>query len=213
MRRFTRLLPLVAVLVPAVAFAQRSNERYADTLSLASRNIISLGFGLTGARDASTTGTQATTHATGELGYLGYEHYVHPQAAIDISAGVLSTDTFAQAGRSHVNTITPILFGVRYSPEPIALSRTLRPFLSLAAGPYVHTVADASDLIAASSTNETAAGARFGAGADWFVARHFMLRAEADYHAVGSFEHPDALTEHASGFGFGLGMGFVWGGR
>jgi Outer membrane protein beta-barrel domain len=208
MRR-TAIPLLVSLLVPGLVFAQRSG----DTLSLAGKNIISLGFGLTGARDATATGTQASTHATGGLGYMGYEHYVHPQAAVDISVGVLSTDTFEQAGRSHTNAITPILIGVRYSPEPIALSRTLRPFLSLAAGPYVHTVADASDLIAASSTTETAAGARLSAGADWFVARHFMLRAEADYHAVGSFEHADALTEHASGFGFGLGMGFVWGGR
>jgi hypothetical protein len=40
-----------------------------------------------------------------------------------------------------------------------------------------------------------------------------MLRAEGDYHAVGSFAHADALTENASGFGMGFGMGFVWGGR
>jgi len=91
--------------------------------------------------------------------------------------------------------------------------RTLRPFLSLAAGPYVHSVADASAFGATSTTTETAAGARFGAGADWYVARHFMLRAEGDYHAVGSFAHADALTENASGFGMGFGMGFVWGGR
>jgi len=195
--------------VPAIAIAQRSD----DTLSLAGKNIISLGFGLTGARDASATGTQSSTHATGGLGYIGYEHYVHPQAAVEVSVGVLSTDTFEQAGRSHANTITPVLFGIRYTPAPLALSRSLRPFVSLAAGPYVHEVADASDFGVASTSTETAAGARFGAGVDWHVARHFMLRAEGDYHAVGSFEHPDALTQNASGFGFGLGMGFVWGGR
>jgi outer membrane protein with beta-barrel domain len=208
MRR-TALPLLVSLFVPGLALAQRSD----DTLSLAGKNIISLGFGLTGARDATATGTQSSTHATGELGYIGYAHYVHPQAAVEINVGVLSTDTFEQAGRSHANTITPVLFGVRYSPEPVALTRSLRPFLSLGAGPYVHTVADASDFGTVSSTTETAAGARLGAGIDWYVARHFMLRAEGDYHAVGSFEHPDALTENASGFGFGFGMGFVWGGR
>jgi hypothetical protein len=208
MRR-TAIPLLVSLCVPALAHAQRSN----DTLSLAGKNIISLGFGLTGARDATATGTQASTHATGELGYLGYGHYVHPQAAVEITVGVLSTDTFEQAGRSHANTITPVLFGVRYSPEPIALTRSLRPFVSLAAGPYVHTVADVSDFGTASTTTETTAGARLGAGVDWYVARHFMLRIEGDYHGVGSFEHPDALTENASGFGFGFGIGIPWGGR
>lgn len=210
MRRIALSLGL-ALIAPAVLFAQRSG----DTLSLAGKNIISLGIGLTGARDAtvSANGIDASTHSTGELGYMGYEHYVHPQASINVMVGVLSTDTFVQAGRSYANTIAPVLFGVRYSPEPIALTRALRPFLSVAAGPYIHSVEDASAFGTVSSTTETAAGARLGAGADWYVARHFLLRAEADYHAIGSFDHPDALTDHASGFGFGFGMGFVWGGR
>jgi hypothetical protein len=208
MRRTTLFFAL-ALLAPAALHAQRSG----DTLSLAATNIISVGVGLTGARDASVAGTTTSTHATGELGYVGFERYVHPQAAIEINIGVLSTDTYVQAGRSYANTITPVLFGIRYSPESIALTRTLRPFVALAAGPYVHSVADASALGAVSSTTEAAAGARFGVGADWFVARHFLLRVEGDYHAVGAFDHPDALTDHASGFGFGFGMGFVWGGR
>lgn len=205
--RHTPLRILIPLLVPGVIAAQSS-----DTLSLAGRNIISLGVGLTGARDNTATASQVSTHATGEVGYLGFSHYVHPQAAVDITIAVLNTDTFEQAGTSHTNTITPILFGIRYSPEPLALSRTFRPFVSVAGGPYIHTVTDAN-FGSATTTTETAAGARFGAGADWFVARHFMLRAEGEYHAVSSFDHPDALTEHASGFGFGFGIGFVWGGR
>lgn len=205
--RFTALRILIPILVPTLLTAQGS-----DTLSLAGKNIVSIGIGLTGARDNNVTGNQTSTHATGEVGYLGFAHYVHPQAAVDITVAVLNTDTFEQGGSSHTNTITPILFGIHYSPEPLALSRTFRPFLSIAAGPYVHTVADAN-FGSTTTTTETAAGARFGAGADWFVARHFMLRAEGEYHAVSSFDHPDALTEHASGFGFGFGVGFVWGGR
>jgi hypothetical protein len=205
--RYKSLRILIPLLVPSLVVAQGS-----DTLSLAGKNIISIGVGLTGARDNVATGTQSSTHATGEVGYLGFSHYVHPQAAVDITAAVLSTDTFAQGSTSHTNTITPILFGIHYSPEPLALSRSFRPFLSIAAGPYIHTIADATNTTA-TTTTETAAGARFGAGADWFVARHFMLRAEGEYHAVSSFDHPDALTDHASGFGFGFGMGFVWGGR
>jgi hypothetical protein len=203
------LAGFVPLLIPVALFAQSSS----DSLSLRTKNIISLGIGLTGARDETATFGGTSTHATGELGYLGYERYVHSQASIGVTVAVLNTDSFTQGGRSYTNTITPILFGVRYTPEPLALTRTLRPFMSVAAGPYVHTVADASSFGSVTTTTESAAGARFGAGADWFVARHFMLRVEGDYHAVGSFDHPDALTDHASGFGFGFGMGFVWGGR
>ena len=149
MRR-TATTMLVSLFVPTLALAQRSD----DTLSLAGKNIISLGVGLTGARDASATGTQASTHATGGLGYIGYGHYVHPQAAIEVNVEVLSTDTFEQAGHSHTNTITPVLFGIRYSPAPVALTRAVRPFVSVGAGPYVHTVADANDFGTVSATTE-----------------------------------------------------------
>ena len=66
MRRTATAL-LVSFIVPAVAFAQRSD----DTLSLAGKNIISLGVGLTGARDVSATGTQSRTHTNEEHGYNG----------------------------------------------------------------------------------------------------------------------------------------------
>src|SRR5512146_341972 len=125
--RFNSLRILIPLLVPSVVLAQST-----DTLSLAGRNIISIGIGLTGARDNTASGNQSSTHATGEVGYLGFSHYVHPQAAVDITAAVLNTDTFEQAGTSHTNTITTILFGIHYSPEPLALSRTFRPFLSIA---------------------------------------------------------------------------------
>jgi hypothetical protein len=50
-------------------------------------------------------------------------------------------------------------------------------------------------------------------GANWFVARHFVLDIQGDYHAVGAFDHPDAVTTKPSGFGMTFGLGFSWGGR
>jgi hypothetical protein len=108
--------------------------------------------------------------------------------------------------------ITPILFGVSYSPRALALTTSLRPFVSAAVGPYVHTVSDAGPGTA-NSTSESVAGARFAAGANWFVARHFLLSLEGDYHAVGRFSRQDAATSKASGFGMLLGFGFSWGGN
>jgi hypothetical protein len=60
---------------------------------------------------------------------------------------------------------------------------------------------------------ESVAGARFAAGTNWFVARHFMLSVEGDYHAVGRFSRQDAITAKPSGFGMSFGFGFSWGGK
>jgi hypothetical protein len=76
----------------------------------------------------------------------------------------------------------------------------------------VHNVSDATPGTVSTLT-ETTAGARLAAGADWFAGRHFVMGLEGDYHAVGHFDHPDALTSHASGFGMSLSLGFAWGGR
>lgn len=72
---------------------------------------------------------------------------------------------------------------------------------------------DVSAFGGTTTTTETVGGARVGAGVNWYAARHFLLSLDGDYHAVGEFDHPDAVTDKASGFGVSLGLGFVWGGR
>ena len=198
----------LALGLPALAHAQS----VPDTLSLAGRSNVMIGIGLTGARDATASGTQTSTHTTGEVGSLAFQHWLRPAVAISISASVLNADATTSGGRSHTNAITPLLFGVSYSPPALALSPSLRPFVAAAAGPYFHVVADAG-LGSASSTTESAPGARLALGTHWFVARHFVLSVEGDYHAVGDFAHRDAVTAQATGFGMAMGIGFGWGGR
>ncbi len=202
------ILLCAAVLAPISLRAQGTP----DTLSLLGRKSISLGFGLTGARSTSASGGTVATHTDGQVGSLAYNQYIRRQLGIEIEVAVLNTDSFVQAGRTHTNSITPVLFGFTLAPAPFAITRTVRPFFAAAVGPYIHTVSDVS-AIGVSTTTETVAGARFGAGINWYAARHFLLSVEGKYHAVGDFDHPDAATEKASGWGISLGVGFVWGGR
>lgn len=206
--RVTSTLFLIVGL-PVAAYAQSNT----DSLSLAGRTNIMLGIGLTGARDASSTaGGLSSTHTTGEIGSFAFNHWVRPEIAVQISASVLNADASSIGGSDHTNAITPVLFGVSYSPRALALTNTIRPYISAAAGPYIHTVADATP-DTATTTTESVAGARVALGANWFVARHFMMSLETDYHTVGRFEHRDAGTAKASGFGVSLGFGLVWGGK
>ena len=205
--RLASSLLLVSLAVPATAHAQAAT----DTLSLAGRNVIALGIGLTGARDATASGGSASTHTTGQVASIAFTHFERRQLAIEISAAVLDADTKASPGYAYNSAVLPVLFGLSYSPRELALTTSVRPFVSAAVGPYFHSVNIASATGVTSSTTESAAGARFGAGVNWYVARHFMLQLEGDYHAVGSFEHPDALTQKPSGFGLSFGFGFMWG--
>jgi hypothetical protein len=206
--RINQLIVLAALAMPLSARAQGSS----DTLSLQGRSIIALGFGLTGTRSVTTSPGIVAEHASGQVGSLGFAHWFRPTVAVEISTSVLNADQTVSGGNVHDNALLPILFGVSVSPQAMAMSRSIRPYASVAAGPYIHAV---SDVRAGSTTNstETVAGARLALGANWFVARHLVLGLEGNYHAVGKFDHPDAVTEKPSGFGMLASFGFAWGGR
>jgi len=205
-----RLRPLVVaagLVVPGAAFAQA-----ADSLNLQGRSVIVLGIGLTGSREATASATGVTTHADGDVGSIGFRHFVTPRAAVEITAAFSSASATTVAGRLEANAVTPILFGLRVAPRALALGPSLRPFVSAAAGPFVHSMA-AAFAASASDQLETAPGARVAAGADWLIGRHFELGVAGSYDAVGTFDHPDATTRGASGFGMTLAFGVAWGGR
>jgi opacity protein-like surface antigen len=197
-----------ALAVPISLHAQRSS----DTLSLLGRKAISVGLGLTGARSTTTSGGTTATHTDGQVGSLSYNQYIRRTVGIEIEGAVLNADSFVQPGRTHTNSITSLLFGVTFAPASLAITRNLRPFFAAGVGPYIHTTTDLTTS-GVTTSSETVAGARFGAGINWYAARHFLMNVEAKYHAVGDFDHPDAVTDRASGWGVALGLGVVWGGR
>src|SRR6185503_4028775 len=96
-----------ALVAPSFLHAQRS-----DTLSLDGRKTITLGVGLTGARNTTTVGGTTASHTDGQVGSLSYNQYIRRQLGIEIEVAVLNADSFVQPGRTHTNSITPLLFGV-----------------------------------------------------------------------------------------------------
>jgi hypothetical protein len=204
--RFITSALIVIVGLPVVAGAQT------DSLSLTGRSNLMIGVGLTGERSTTASGGQSSVRTKGEAASFSFNHWVRPEVGVIISASLLSASSSAgfSAGGATANAIVPLLFGLSYSPRALALSSSIRPFVSAAAGPYIHTVADANPA-GAENYSETVPGARIAAGANWFVARHFTVLLEANYHAVGKFERQDAVTKDPSGFGMNVGFGFAWG--
>ena len=193
--------------LPVVAHAQSP-----DTLSLEGRNALSVGFGLNGSSSSSASADGTASHSDGQVAAIAFNHWIRPTIAFEVTAAVLGAEATAAPGRTYNNSLTPLLLGFSVSPRSFAITRTLRPYLSAAVGPYIHTVSQVSG---GSTSNEveSSAGARLGVGANWFVARHFLVGLEGDYHAVHKFDHPDALTMDPSGFGLLFKLGFAWGGK
>jgi hypothetical protein len=199
-------LAILAVLIPAVLSAQS-----ADSLSQRGRTLVAVGVGLTGNRDASADASKLSARGNGQVASLAVTHFVKSSVAIDISAAVLDENDFVSGTRAHHEEVSPVLFGVNWSPASLAVSSELRPFVSLVAGPYIHQMDDAA-VTGARASMQTVLGARLGAGANWYVARHFALQVEGDYHAVPAFDAVDGVRRNVSGFTLSLGLGVAWGG-
>lgn len=205
--RLTNASLMFAMVAPMAAYAQSSN----DSLNLLGRTTLSVAVGLTGSTTESVSGSQVSSHTSGQVGSLALNHWVRPELAFGISAALLNADATTGGTSTHSAAIMPVLFGLSLSPRMLAVSSSIRPYISAAAGPYIHAVSDVSSN---SSTGfvESVAGAKLATGVDWLFARHVFTRLEGDYHAVGSFAHTDALTTGANGFGLSLGIGVAWGG-
>jgi hypothetical protein len=198
-------LALVALGMPAILAAQSI-----DTLSLDGRSSINLGIGLTGRRVASAGFSGVDAHFTGELGSLGFAHWINPEVALTISVASLGGESNVSGLNVTANAITPVLFGVSYSPRALAVSRALRPYVAVAAGPYFHSVVGASGFGNVGASTESVAGMRAAVGTNWFVAQHFFLSLEGNYNAVSQLGDG---TKNPSGFGLSFGLGVNWGGR
>src|SRR5262245_51125597 len=178
-------LALAALGLPVVLSAQS-----VDTLSLLGRSSINLGLGLAGQRSANLGFSAIDAKVTGEIGSFAFSHWVHPEVAITMGAAMLGAQATVSGGRVESNSVTPILFGVSYSPRALAVTSSLRPYVSLEAGPYFHSVSEVG-VSGLSAGVETVPGMRSAIGANWFVARHFMMSLEGTYHAIGHLDHID----------------------
>jgi len=193
--------------LPVAALAQST----VDSLDLTGRTNIAFGLGLTGSSQAAVSPSSVSARTTSEVASFAFSRWVRPQVAIQISTALVGASS-DMGVRGQANATVPLLFGFSYSPRALAITPAIRPYVSVAAGPYTHFFTDALfDHLSAGT--ETHAGARFGAGANWLVAQHFMLSVDGHYHAVQRFVQPDAPASNVSGFGMSLGLGFSWGGK
>lgn len=159
-----------------------------------------------------------SSDSDGLVGSLAYTHYFHDDVALGVHLGVLDAQatTTVQGGQSHVVSaaVVPMLFGVKVQPSSLTLGNAIRPYASVALGPYVGSVSDVrsgTETLVEAFT-ETALGARFGIGLDFFMGRYFTWGVGGGYHVVSEFDRPVGSTTDYSGPEFSLAVGIALGG-
>ena len=154
---------------------------------------------------------------TGFLGSLSYAYWVGSEWSIGLSVGLIGAEagTSIEAGTvtSEAAAVVPFLFTVGYHPAALALSRSLRPYGSMAVGPYRGSATNTSvgATIASESVSEAVIGFRSQAGVDWFLGKMFRGGIVVGYHFVGDFEEPIGRDNNYSGPEFLIGFGILLG--
>ena len=109
----------------------------------------------------------------------------------------------------NVESIVPLLFGLRYDLFSTRLSGALHPYLSFGAGPYwAWSITETNRLTGKEESIESKSeyGGYIGGGTNVVIASWFALNFDLKYHFVG-FRH----DQEYSGLEFGIGTSFMWG--
>ncbi len=187
--------------------------------SLAGRSALGFSVGLwhesSAANEITQSGIQSTAKAGGFIGSLAFSHWLKEGMAVLVEIGVLSGEASSTVGAAGISqrssSVVPMLIGIKYYvPEP-EVNSPIRPFLSLAAGPYMGFEAS-STILVQERRSETAFGVRPSGGIDLLLSRTWKLSVNLGYNLMADFSMPVAARKNYSGSELSFGLGFVFGG-
>jgi hypothetical protein len=162
-------------------------------------------------------GVRSETRASGFLGSLSYCYWAGADWAVEASVGVYDVESWSATDVDGISSesaaVVPILFGVSIYPSQLTIGSAVRPYASVAAGPYVGFATNRTigATIEEDTVVESVPGARLRAGADVFVSDSFRLGISGGYHFISEFDETIGEGEDYSGPEFSLSFGFLWG--
>ncbi|MBU1700329.1 MAG: hypothetical protein KJ970_16010 [Candidatus Eisenbacteria bacterium] len=228
MKKYWPLFGLVFVLVSAVISSASATEgNIAEEKSveppvlLKGRHGITIFSGLLNQTstetDISHGNVNTDTRVNGFLGSISYNHWARKDWAVCLSAGVITAETSTSVEQGEVESksaaVLPLLFGLAYYPEKLALSPPWRPYASIAVGPYIGSATNsiAGETVGSKTVSEAVLGLRIQAGMDFFFSKRFKAGVVAGYHFVGEYEEQIGADTDYSGPEFSICFGILLG--
>lgn len=215
------VVSLTLTAAPVAGEKMDRSEAAGEELLLKGRHGISFHAGFQNHASVKTTasaeGVDSETRVNGFLGSLSYSYWAESNWAIEISGGLIDAETATSAGTEGVSSesaaVIALLFGATFYPAPLAMGSSVRPYGSLAAGPYIGSATNSrvgAD-IEEETVVESVLGLRLRVGVDSFIGRRFRVGIAAGYHFVSEFDEPIGGDTEYSGaelsFGFGILLG------
>jgi hypothetical protein len=195
--------------LPFVSFAQVSPLKNRSALE------VNIGFwgGAGAANTISFAGIRSEAKTNGFSGGMLYSYWMQENLSFTIGAGLLAGEASSSVGLQGIvqrsSIVIPLLIGLKYNFLNHVPDDVVRPFLSAAVGPYIGMEAK-STVLSQEAFTETAIGGHIGAGADFFLGRHFKLGVNMGYNLISDFGNPVGARKNYSGAEFSLGPGYIF---
>ncbi|HEY7790142.1 MAG TPA: outer membrane beta-barrel protein [Vicinamibacterales bacterium] len=172
-----RLVVMSLALLACAALPAAAQQRVPDAGTWAAGGAI----GLSGSRDPSLNGGLALSGSI--------ENYLTPRLSARVQVGGAWWDI---VGRHFGGTVAPVYFtgNAVYNWE----GGKVHPFVTGGIGVYLRRSSETQT----QNATDTAIGADFGGGAEYFVRRHDAVTGEFLYHAVGAIQTPLATFDNGS---------------
>jgi len=160
-------------------------------------------------------GNNVVVNAGGGGGWLAFYSRLNHDVLMEFAVGAVARvkvreeNTFTNEAESDVTLITPLVMGLRFELVPYYSNSSMRPYLSLGAGPYwiseIHVKENSFEEEVTMDTHMKRAG-YLGGGFNLMLNSFTAVNLDLRYHFI------DFNVNHDySGYEIGLGLNFMWG--
>jgi hypothetical protein len=167
---------------------------------------------------ASADGVVNTAGGDGFLGSISYSYWTRDNLAFGVSVSVIGSEVNNSVSGSQVSSeassVVPVLFGIKYQPQGMAISEGMRPYLFASVGPCVGSTTRSFTATGLKSEtySETALASHFGIGTDVVLSRLFVAGLSVGYYLAADFDRPIGGQKNYSSPEFSLSIGILLGG-
>ena len=162
-------------------------------------------------------GVSTSVGSNGGMGGITYGYWMSEGLALNVSVGGMATDIETDAGISGVTSktgsVAMILIGAKQYFPAATYGTRLRPFVSLAIGPFIGTQQEtrAGLNVVTESRTEGAVGGQLGLGTDIRIGSRFLTSAMIAYNLMTDFDRAIGGSRNYSGAQFSFGIGIILG--
>ena len=205
MERIILLLGLSLFIINSSMFAQD------EKISLAGHHTIFVDGGFkTNSNSTVAMETGLIEAKTGFMGGINYGYWFSEQWALTAGVRVFGSATTVKLFNIETSSVIPVLVGIRYYPEYLAIREVGRVYGGVSLGAYFGSATRTKNLFHVESIEESVFGGEATVGIDLFIASWCKVGPQLSYLFLDDYKQILGIKKNLSGVAFCIELGFIF---